>query len=143
MFKRCLFQNVPVKVPLSKSTVFNYKSACKNVPFSCERWIPQNVSILFTLSPVYSRCGTFDTKPCIHACGAQNNLWNCDCSIPWKQTTADFIKVSKQAITIPISENQIRSGRVRTFLQNIFTAEMGISHDMQLPYMLLFYFKRL
>ena len=35
VFTRCRFQNVPVGVPLSKSTVF--KSAGKNVPFSCER----------------------------------------------------------------------------------------------------------
>ena len=34
-FTRCRFQNVPVRAPISKSTVFEI--CRKNVPFSCER----------------------------------------------------------------------------------------------------------
>ena len=35
VFTRWRFQNLPIRVPFSKSTVS--KSACKNVSFSCER----------------------------------------------------------------------------------------------------------
>ena len=49
VFRRCSFQNVPIRVPFSKSSVFKIyrfqNLPAKNVPFSCEQEVyPSNFS---------------------------------------------------------------------------------------------------